>query len=223
MNIFETFRESLPYLVDGFQITLYAWFVSIIIGVVLGLVACLLRLSKISILRGIGWVYIWIIRGTPMIVQAFVVYFGFSQALGIRMSPLMAGIITLSLNCGAYLAEIFRSGIQAVPKGQEEAARSLGMGKARTMMRIILPQAFKIAVPPMVNQFIITLKDTSILTVIGMPEIVNEAQQYIMIHLDYFETYICVALFYLVVISLLMLLSNYIEKKIGYDRKGKQA
>ena len=97
------------------------------------------------------------------------------------------------------------------------------MGKARTMMRIVLPQAFKVAVPPMVNQFIITLKDTSILTVIGMPEIVNEAQQYIMIHLDYFETYICVALFYLVVISLLMLLSNYIEKKIGYDRKGRQA
>ena len=91
------------------------------------------------------------------------------------------------------------------------------------MMRIVLPQAFKVAVPPMVNQFIIALKDTSILTVIGMPEIVNEAQQYIMIHLDYFETYICVALFYLVVISLLMLLSNYIEKKIGYDRKERQA
>lgn len=223
MNIFDTFRESLPYLVDGFQITLLAWIVSIIIGVLLGLVACLMRLSKIAPLRGIGWVYIWLIRGTPMIVQAFVVYFGFSQALGLRMSPLMAGIITLSLNCGAYLAEIFRSGIQAVPKGQEEAARSLGMGKARTMMRIVLPQAFKVAVPPMVNQFIITLKDTSILTVIGMPEIVNEAQQYIMIHLDYFETYICVALFYLVVISLLMLLSNYIEKKIGYDRKERQA
>ncbi len=223
MNIFDTFRESLPYLVDGFQVTLLAWIVSIIIGVLLGLVACLMRLSKIAPLRGIGWVYIWLIRGTPMIVQAFVVYFGFSQALGLRMSPLMAGIITLSLNCGAYLAEIFRSGIQAVPKGQEEAARSLGMGKARTMMRIVLPQAFKVAVPPMVNQFIITLKDTSILTVIGMPEIVNEAQQYIMIHLDYFETYICVALFYLVVISLLMLLSNYIEKKIGYDRKERQA
>ncbi len=223
MNIFDTFRESLPYLVDGFQITLLAWIISIIIGVLLGLVACLMRLSKIAPLRGIGWVYIWLIRGTPMIVQAFVVYFGFSQALGLRMSPLMAGIITLSLNCGAYLAEIFRSGIQAVPKGQEEAARSLGMGKARTMMRIVLPQAFKVAVPPMVNQFIITLKDTSILTVIGMPEIVNEAQQYIMIHLDYFETYICVALFYLVVISLLMLLSNYIEKKIGYDRKERQA
>ena len=138
MTILETFRQSLPYLVDGFQVTLEAWIISIIIGIVLGLAACLMRLSKISVLRGIGWVYIWLIRGTPMIVQAFVVYFGFSQALGIRMAPLTAGIITLSLNCGAYLAEIFRSGIQAVPKGQEEAARSLGMGKARTMVRIIL-------------------------------------------------------------------------------------
>ncbi len=223
MPLIDTFQSSFPYLIAGFQVTLQAWLISIAAGVCLGLIACLFRLSKLAILRGIGWVYIWVIRGTPMIVQAFVIYFGFSQALGIRLTPLMAGIVTLSMNCGAYLAEVFRSGILAVPKGQEEAARSLGLGKARTMIRIVLPQAFKVAVPPMVNQFIITLKDTSILTVIGMPEIVSQAQQYIMVRLDYFETYICVALYYLVIISLLMLLSNYIEKKIDYDRKGRQA
>lgn len=223
MTILDTFQGAWPYLVEGFGVTLQAWIISIIIGMVLGLIACLLKLSKFRILRFIAWVYIWIIRGTPMIVQAFVVYFGFSQALDIALDPFTAGVVTLSLNAGAYLAEIFRSGIQAVPKGQSEAARSLGMSAAHTTARIVLPQAFKIAVPPMVNQFIITLKDTSILTVIGMGEIVSLARQYIMIHLDYFQTYICVAVFYLIVISLLMLLSNYIEKKIGYDRKAPQS
>ena len=123
----------------------------------------------------------------------------------------------------AYLTEIFRSGIQAVPKGQSEAARSLGLGAGRTMAKIVLPQAFKIAIPPMVNQFIITLKDTSILTVIGLPEIMNEAQQYVMIRWEYFQTYVIAAAYYLVVTSLLMVLANYVEKKISYDRKGNRS
>lgn len=222
-SFLDTLQSSFPYLIKGFEVTVEVWLLAILIGIVLGLIACLMKLSRFKILKAIAWAYIWLIRGTPMIVQAFVVYFGFSQALGLRLSPFVAGLITLSLNAGAYLAEIFRSGIQAVPKGQAEAARSLGMSSTHTTARIVLPQAFKIAVPPMVNQFIITLKDTSILTVIGLPEIVNQAQQYIMIKLDYFETYICVALFYLIVISLLMLLANYIEKKIGYDRQGNRS
>ena len=132
-----------------------------------------MKISKVKVLNVIANFYIWLIRGTPMIVQALLVYFGLPQVIpGFLPSPFMAGIITLSLNAGAYLSEIFRSGIQAVPKGQTEAARSLGLSAGRTTAKIVLPQAFKIAVPPMVNQFIITLKDTSILTVIGMAEIV---------------------------------------------------
>lgn len=219
-SLFEIFRASLPYLTSGFQITVQIWAISIVLGVVLGLITCLMKISHLRPLRAVAWVYIWIIRGTPMLVQALVVYFGLPQVTGLRLTPFTAGMITLSLNAGAYLAEIFRSGIQAVPKGQSEAARSLGLGAGRTMAKIVLPQAFKIAVPPMVNQFIITLKDTSILTVIGLSEIVNESQQYIMIRWEYFQTYILVGLYYLVATSLMMALANYVEKKISYDRKG---
>ncbi|HJC40635.1 MAG TPA: amino acid ABC transporter permease [Candidatus Intestinimonas pullistercoris] len=221
--MFEIFQASLPYLISGSLITVRIWAISIALGVVLGLVTCLMRISPFRPLRAVAWVYIWIIRGTPMLVQAMVVYFGIPQVTGLRLTPFTAGIITLCLNAGAYLAEIFRSGIQAVPKGQSEAARSLGLGAGRTMAKIVLPQAFKIAIPPMVNQFIITLKDTSILTVIGLPEIMNEAQQYVMIRWEYFQTYVIAAAYYLVVTSLLMVLANYVEKKISYDRKGNRS
>ena len=221
--MFEIFQASLPYLISGSLITVRIWAISIALGVVLGLVTCLMRISPFRPLRAVAWVYIWIIRGTPMLVQAMVVYFGIPQVTGLRLTPFTAGIITLCLNAGAYLAEIFRSGIQAVPKGQSEAARSLGLGAGRTMAKIVLPQAFKIAIPPMVNQFIITLKDTSILTVIGLPEIMNEAQQYVMIRWEYFQTYVIAAAYYLVVTSLLMVLANYVEKKRSYDRKGNRS
>ena len=221
--MFEIFQASLPYLISGSLITVRIWAISIALGVVLGLVTCLMRISPFRPLRAVAWVYIWIIRGTPMLVQAMVVYFGIPQVTGLRLTPFTAGSITLCLNAGAYLAEIFRSGIQAVPKGQSEAARSLGLGAGRTMAKIVLPQAFKIAIPPMVNQFIITLKDTSILTVIGLPEIMNEAQQYVMIRWEYFQTYVIAAAYYLVVTSLLMVLANYVEKKISYDRKGNRS
>ena len=221
--MFEIFQASLPYLISGSLITVRIWAISIALGVVLGLVTCLMRISPFRPLRAVAWVYIWIIRGTPMLVQAMVVYFGIPQVTGLRLTLFTAGIITLCLNAGAYLAEIFRSGIQAGPKGQSETARSLGLGAGRTMAKIVLPQAFKIAIPPMVNQFIITLKDTSILTVIGLPEIMNEAQQYVMIRWEYFQTYVIAAAYYLVVTSLLMVLANYVEKKISYDRKGNRS
>ena len=108
----------------------------------------------------------------------------------------------------------------AVPKGQVEAARSLGLSSVRTMLKVVLPQAFKIALPSMVNQFIITIKDTSILSVIGLAEITNRANTYVGSTYRYFETYIFVAIYYLVVISILMILSNYLEKKINYEKKG---
>ena len=151
MTLFETLQSAWPYLIDGFQVTIEIWILSILIGMVLGLIACFMKTSKFKVLQAISGVYVWLIRGTPMIVQAFVVYFGLSQAAGLRLSPFMAGMITLSLNAGAYLSEIFRSGIQAVPKGQSEAARSLGLSASRTTAKIVLPQAFKIAIPPMVK------------------------------------------------------------------------
>lgn len=159
-----------------------------------------------------------------MIVQAFIVYFGMPQLIqtfvpGFKIDAFSAGLITLSLNAGAYLSEIFRGGISAVSKGQHEAARSLGLSKSRTMIKVVLPQAVKVAIPSMVNQFIITVKDTSILSVIGLADVVNKAKVYVGKSYQFFATYILVAVYYLVVISLLMLFSKYLEKKFNYERK----
>ena len=223
-SIAETLVRAWPFLTKGFEITIEIWAISIAFGIVIGLVSCLMKLSRFKILNFIAQFYIWLIRGTPMLVQALVIYLGLPQVfIGFAPSPFLAGAITLSLNAGAYLAEIFRSGIQAVPKGQTEAARSLGLSSARTTLKIVLPQAVKIAVPPMVNQFIITLKDTSILTVVGLAEIVNKAGQYVNVYYDFFETYVCVGLFYLAFTSLLMIFANYMEKRLNYDRKNSRS
>ncbi len=224
MDFSRVFSEALPLLLDGLKLTVLTSLASIAIGMVIGLFVCLMKMSKNIVLRAIAGVYIWIIRGTPMLVQALIIFLGIPQLIqlfapGFRLDAITAGIITLSINAGAYLAEIYRGGIMAVPKGQSEAARSLGLSKSKTMRKVILPQALKFSIPSLVNQFIITIKDTSILTVIGMAEIVNKAQQYVGSTFVYFETYTVVALMYLAIISLLMLLSNYIEKKLKYEGK----
>lgn len=226
MDFLRTFQESTPLLIEGIQLTVAISILSLIFGVILGFISCIMGMSKNVVLHGISAVYIWIIRGTPMLVQAFIVYFGMPQVVQVfqptfRIDPFTAGLITLSLNAGAYLSEIFRSGISAVPKGQVEAARSLGLGSVRTMLKVVLPQATKIAIPSMVNQFIITIKDTSILSVIGLADIVNKAKVYVGKSYQFFATYIFVALYYLVVISILMIFSKYLERKINYEHKGK--
>ena len=219
----ETLTRVYPYLLTGIQVTIKAALISIVIGIFVGLISCLVRVNNIPVLKQISAAYVWIIRGTPMIVQALFIYFGMPQVIRMvfedfRMSPFFAGCMTLSLNAGAYLSEIFRSGIQAVDAGQIEASRSLGVSQFKTMLHIVLPQAFKITIPSLVNQFIITIKDTSILTVIGLNEVVNQAKQYVTIRYDYFETYLWVGAFYLVVISLLMVLSKFVEKKFSYGK-----
>lgn len=224
MNFSRVFSDATPLLLAGIKITVIISLISIAIGIAIGLLMCLLGMSKNRILRGISAVYIWLIRGTPMIVQAFIVYFGFPQVInmfipGFRLSAFTAGVITLSLNAGAYLAEIFRGGISAVPKGQVEAARSLGLTSSKAFIKVVLPQAIKIAIPSMVNQFIITIKDTSILSVIGLADIVNKAKVFVGSSYLFFETYVLVACYYLVIISLLMILSKYVEKKFNYERK----
>ena len=227
MDFGRVLKEALPLLLNGLGTTVIIALISIVAGMVLGLISCLFGMSKIKVLKGLSAVYIWIIRGTPMIVQAFLVFFAIPQLIqlinpGFRLDAFTAGSITLSLNAGAYMSEIFRAGIQAIDKGQMEAARSLGLSKSKAMWKIILPQAFKISIPPMVNQFIITVKDTSILSVIGLAEIVNKAKQYVGKTYQFFATYILVAAFYLVVISILMIISKFVEKKFSYESESKR-
>ena len=227
MDFIRTITESTPLLLEGIKLTVLISLLSLLIGMLIGFFACIMGMSKNPVLKGISSVYVWIIRGTPMLVQAFIVYFGMPQVVqklfdpSFRIDAFTAGVITLSLNAGAYLSEIFRGGISAVSKGQTEAARSLGLSKSRTMIKVVLPQAVKVAIPSMVNQFIITVKDTSILSVIGLADVVNKAKVYVGKSYQFFATYILVAVYYLVVISILMVVSNYLEKKINYEHKGR--
>ena len=216
-------KQAWPMLLQGLKLTVEISLISIAIGMVIGLVSCLMGLSKLKILNAVSAVYVWVIRGTPMIVQAFIVYYGIPIVVqqfnpNFVISEFLAGVITLSLNAGAYLSEIFRSGIQAVDNGQVEASRSLGITSGKTMFKVVLPQAFKITIPSIVNQFIITIKDTSILSVISLAELCNQAKQYSASTYRFFEVYIIIGVLYLLIISLLMILSKYVEKKVSYDR-----
>ena len=215
MGFFELLQESLPMLLSGLVLTLQLSAVSLAIAMVLGLVASLMGMSKLKILQVINKVYVAIIRGTPLLVQAFFIYFGVTGALGIKMSAFTAGVIALSLNAGGYLSEIFRGGIQAVDIGQTEAARSLGLTQAQTLRRVVIPQAIRICIPSVVNQWCITIKDTSIICVIGLAELTRMGQQIIARTYQSFEVWIMVGILYFVVIYLLTVIARYVEKKVS--------
>jgi ABC-type amino acid transport system permease subunit len=160
-----------------------------------------------------------------MLVQAMFIYLGLPQIVqslinpDFRLTAFQAGIVVLSLNAGAYVSEILRGGIQAVDAGQMEAARSLGMSKGRSMYKVILPQALRISIPSLVNQSIITLKDTSIISVIGLAEIVYRAKIYVGRTMEFFATYTTIAIFYLVFVTLLTWVSSYLERRMSYGNK----
>ncbi len=197
----------------------------LIFGCILGIIFGLASVFDSKVSRLISKIYVNLIRGVPLIVLAFFVYYGVPYGLkslvGAKfvLTSLQAGTICLALNCGAYMSEIIRAGIQAIDPGQMEAARSLGLSYWRSMFRVVLPQAIKNMIPSIVNQFIITLKDTSILSVIGFPELVNKAQNVISITFKSFEMWAIVAVMYLVVILLLQQVANALERRLSLDRK----
>ena len=188
---------------------------SLILGILVGLLSCFCSISKSFILNKLSGAYLSIIRGTPLMVQATFIYFGLSAALNMPITSFTASIIVLMLNSGAYLSEIFRSGISAINKGQMEAARSLGLPHGVAMRKIILPQAFRIVIPSVTNQFIITLKDTSILSVIGVAEMMRQSQQLIAYNFRAFETYAIVAVWYYVLVIILTKLFKLLERRLA--------
>lgn len=192
---------------------------------ILGLIFGLMSVVRSRVCNIISTIFVDAIRGVPMIVLAYFVYFGmpylFNNIMGIggvTLTALQAGTICLALNCGAYMAEIIRAGIQSVDKGQMEAARSLGLPYWRAMMRVVLPQAIRTMIPSIINQFIITLKDTSILSIIGFPELVNTAKNVVANTFMSFQVWAIVAVMYLVVITLLSRLAKAVERRLNRGR-----
>lgn len=194
-------------------------------GTILGLIFGLLGVLKNKVCNVIAVIFVDVIRGVPMIVLAMFVFFGVPYAfntilnISLTLTALQAGTICLSLNCGAYMAEIIRAGIQSVDKGQMEAARSLGLPYWRSMQRVVLPQAIRTMIPAIINQFIITLKDTSILSVIGFPELVNTAKNVVAITFMSFQTWAIVAVMYFIIIELLTRTSQHLERRLARGRE----
>lgn len=214
-----------PLLLAAMGQTLLLALFGLFFGCILGIFFGLASVVDNKVSKAISAIYVNIIRGVPMIVLAFFVFYGVPYGLknifgiNIIFTALQAGTICLALNCGAYMSEIIRAGIQAIDPGQMEAARSLGLTYWRSMFRVVLPQAIKNMIPSIVNQFIITLKDTSILSVIGFPELVNKAQNVIAITFKSFQVWTIVAVMYLVVILALQQVANALERRLNRGRR----
>ncbi|MCQ1995922.1 amino acid ABC transporter substrate-binding protein/permease [Arthrobacter sp. zg-Y1171] len=204
-----------PAFAKGMGLTLLATALSLLFALILGVFFGFLKVGSSKILRGIATVYVSIFRGTPVLVQAFFFYFGLPQIIGQPVDVLTAGVLTLSLNAGAYMTEIVRGGIQSVDPGQMEAARSLGLGYGKTMQKVIIPQAIKIMTPSFINQFVITLKDTSLLAVIGFAELTYQGQQIYAVNFRTAEVLIIVAALYFIVITLLTKLADVLDKRFN--------
>lgn len=210
---FQLMIDSIPILLKGAWITVTVTIISMVLGLVLGMGAALAKLSKIKIVRWVATQYIDIVRGTPLLVQLFLIYYGLPQ-VGITIDPFPSAVLGLGINTGAYVAEVIRSGIQAVEKGQREAAFALGLSPSQTMRLVVLPQAFKIIIPPLGNQFILLIKDSSLVSTITLVELTRTAQRIISTTYKPIELYIAAAALYYIASLLATKLINRLEKRV---------
>lgn len=214
---FELMANSFPLLLAGAAITVEITAMSVTFGLLIGCMIGIARLCSIKPLRYFANVYVDFIRGTPLLVQIFLVYFALPNIIGSRVDPFVAAISACSINSGAYVAEIFRAGIQSIDKGQMEAGRSLGMTWAQTMRYIIMPQAFKRIIPPLGNEFIAMLKDSSLVSVIGFEELTRRGQLIIARTYASFEIWMAVAIIYLIMTFAVARFTGYLERR--FDTK----
>lgn len=218
MGFWDLLIKTIPGYMDAILATVQITLVGLVIGLVIGLFFSILKVSDMKILNYIADAYIYIIRGTPLIVQIFILYFGLVEF--VDLGRLWAGGIALGVHNGAYIAEIFRGSIQSIDKGQTEAARSLGMPAKLAMRRIILPQAFRRALPPLGNQFIIALKDSSLVAFIGFQDLFNRAQRLTSSTGLAMENYIIVGIYYLILVLVLTYLVNRLEYRLSKSERG---
>lgn len=212
-HFFDTLFSSSDVFIRAMLLTLELTVVSILVGIVIGLFFALLKISNIKILTWISDAYVFLVRGTPLIVQIFILYFGISNVF--LLPDFWAASLALAFHNGAYVSEILRGTIQSIDKGQVEAGRSLGMSKSLTLRRIILPQAFRRALPPLGNQFIIGLKDSSLAAFISMNELFNVATTLGSNNFDEMTYLLIVAVYYLILVAILTITVNAFEKKLS--------
>ena len=203
----------IPQMLMGTVDTLRLFFITIVLAIPLGILLAFCRVSSFKLLRDVVAAYVYVLRGTPLMLQLLFVYFGlpFIPVIGVRLDDFPAAVLAFVLNYGAYFCEIFRAGLQAIPKGQFEAAKTLGMNYAQTMRRIILPQVFKIILPPVSNETITLVKDTSLIYVLAMNDLLRTTRN--LVQRDFnIMPFVVAAVFYLVMSMILTYGFNKLEK-----------
>jgi len=204
---------ALPHLLEGLPYTLLISFGGLAVGFFIGLLFGLLSLHRRWVVRGPAVAYIELFRGTPILVQVLFIFYGLPELLGRPIEPLTAGIAAIALNAGAYISEVVRGGVRSIDRGQREAGLSLGLSRVQTFRYVVWPQALRRMVPPLGNQAIVSIKDTSLFSVIGVGEMVRQGQIYIATTFTAFEVYFMVALLYLAITLFLSLLLRWYERR----------
>lgn len=214
-SIWSLIKDNKAALLDGLIKTLQLTIVGIVLAAIWGVLLGVMGVAPSRVIRGLSSVIIYIFRGLPMLVLAFFIYIGIPNLTGQKIPAFTAGVVTLILNEGAYIGAFVRGGFRSVDSGQLEAARSLGMPYGKAMRKVVMPQGIRLTIPSFINQFIITLKDTSILSAIGIIELTQTGTLIIARNLQGFKVWLLIAVLYLIVITLLTWLSNWVEKRIN--------
>jgi cystine transport system permease protein len=213
MNLDLALRSLGPMLLEAVRGTIPLALVSFVLGLLIALLIALMRISDKAVLSGIARVYVSIVRGTPLLVQLFVIFYGL-PSLGVKLDPWPSAIIAFSVNVGGYAAEIIRAAILSVPRGQWEAGHTIGMSRGQTLLRIILPQAARVSVPPLSNTFISLVKDTSLASLILVTELFRNAQQVAAFSQEFMLLYLEAALIYWVICLALSTVQSMLEKRL---------
>ena len=206
-------EKSIPLLGTGLRMTLEISSLAMVIGLLMGSALGLASVSRFAPARWLVRIYVDFIRGTPLLIQIFLVYFAL-PVIGVNLPEFWAGVIALSLNAAGFLAEIFRAGLGAVEKGQTEAARSIGLRHHQILLHVLLPQSLRSVVPPATNELITLVKGSALLSVISVYELTRAGQAVIAVHFAPFEIFVLIALYYYLTVSVLAWLSRWLERKL---------
>jgi polar amino acid transport system permease protein len=213
----DPYFRILTFVPDGILVTFKVTVGAILLALVLGLFTGLGRLAKNPVINGVASLYVEVIRGIPLLVQIFYIYYALGRI--VHIPDIYSAVIAMAVCYGAYMGEIFRAGIQSIPKGQMEAARSLGMTHTQAMSHIIIPQAVKVVLPPIGNEFIALLKDSSLVSILAVSDLLRRGREFASESFTYFETYTVVALIYLVITLFFSKLIGLMEERVGVDKR----
>lgn len=213
----DPYMDIILFIPDGVIKTFQVTILSIIFALMIGLFVGLGRISKITLINRVCTVYVEVIRGIPLLVQLFYIYYALAKF--VKIADISSAVIAMSICYGAYISEIFRAGIQSIPKGQMEAALALGLSRTQAIYRIILPQTVKVVMPPIGNEFIALLKDSSLVSILAVSDLLRRGREYASTTFNYFETYTVIAIIYLIMTLFFSRVVGYMEERMSTNAK----